>query len=210
MQGLHGVSGDTADRLVLDAGKVYLNIDEDKLMGDDPDPVTQALSGAIALGATRDGSTFNRNPTIREIEVDGAMGPVKGLRRRETIEPVLTVSFVELTRANLQQIVAGATSTSGQAGYTRIEGGPIRSEDYIENVALLATYSGSTDPVIVVVRNALVVEGWDMAFEDRNEVAVEVEFAGHFDANDLDKEPWAIYHPGEGSGGGDSGNGDGE
>lgn len=206
MQGLHGVSRYTADRLVLDAGKVYLNIDEDKLLGDDPDPVTQALSGAIPLGATRDGSTFNRNPTIREIEVDGAMGPVKGLRRRESVAPTLTVSFVELTKENLLKAFAGAVSTSG-SNYDRITGGEITEESYVDNVALLATYSGSTDPVIVVVRNALVTEGWDMAFEDRNEVAVEVEFAGHFDADDLDKEPWAIYHPGEGSGGGDSGNG---
>lgn len=196
MQGMSGVSAATPGRLILDAGTVYFNIDEDAIMTGD---VADAIAGATALGATRGGATFEPGRSFREIEVDGVLGPAKGMSRRDRIEPTLTVTFVEMTKGNLTKAIAGAVSTNGPS-YTRIEGGEIKATDYIENVALLATYSGTDDPVIVVVRNALVTEGLSLAFEDRNEVASEVVFAGHFDLADPAREPWAIYHPGQGVG----------
>lgn len=195
MQGLSGLSAQTPTRLVLDAGQVYFNIDLTALENPaEQNPLGQALASAIALGATRGGATFNRNLSVREIEVDGRLGPVKGLSRREEVRPSLTVSFVELTYQNLEKAIAGAVSTTtGQ--FRKITGGPILPQHYIPNVALIAAYAGTQNPLVVVVKNALVVEGFDFTAEDKNEVAVEVTFVGHFDPANLAEEPWAIYHP---------------
>jgi len=195
MQGLTGLSAATPERLVLDAGMVYFNIDLNEL--EDPentDPVTAALATAIPLGATRGGATFTRGLSVREVEVDGKLGPYMGLARREEVRPQLTVTFVELTVDNLLKAIAGATvTTAGQ--FQKITGGPILDTSYIPNVALLATYTGSTKPVIVVVKNALVLEGPELALEDKNEGGIEVTFVGHFDPGEPRVEPWAIYHP---------------
>jgi len=101
-----------------------------------------------------------------------------------------------MSEENLLQVFAGATSElAGQ--FQKIKGGPIVDGSYADNIALLATYSGSDTPVVVVVENVLVGESAELSTEDGNEVAAEVTFAGHYDPADLDTEPWAIYHPGE-------------
>lgn len=200
MQGLSGVSADTAKHLVFDAGVVYMNIDVEALEDDvAPDPVSTAIATAIKMGATRGGSTFNVGRTLREIEVDGRLGPTKGLIRRQEVKPILTVNMLEMTKANLAKVIAGAVQTTA-GKFIKITGGPIVDDSYIDNIALLATYSGSTKPVIVVIFNAMVHDSFDFAFADENEPVGAVPFLAHFDP--ADGEPsedklWRIYHPGE-------------
>lgn len=196
MQGLSGLSALTPSRLVLDAGQAWFNIDVDALRENTTDPIDAATTNAIPLGATRGGATFNPNRTLRQVEVAGALGPVKGLRRREEVRPSLTVTFIEITPQNLLQAIAGASASVSQSGlYREIRGGPIRDEHYIPNVALLTTYAGTTRPLVIVLFNALVEESPDIATNDKDEVAIEVTFVGHFDPENLDEEPWAIFHP---------------
>jgi len=90
-----GLNKDTPDRIFVDAGAVYLNY---------------GLPSERLLGATRGGNEFNLNREIRDIEVDGVRGSVKGLRRRTVCRPQITCNLIELSLDNLLKAIAGASS----------------------------------------------------------------------------------------------------
>lgn len=100
----HGVSTDSADRLLLNAGAVYLGFHD-------------ATSPGTLLGATKGGNTFEVAQTIRDIRADGMMGPVKGFRRMEEILATLKVNMMEFTAENLRRGLA-ATNSSGTTTVT--------------------------------------------------------------------------------------------
>lgn len=88
-----GLSGDTAKRILVDAGAVYLNY---------------GLPGERLLGATRGGNEFNPGRTLKDVEVDGVKGSTKGLRRVTEVRPQLTCNLIELSLDNLVKAIAGA------------------------------------------------------------------------------------------------------
>jgi len=88
-----GLSAKTPERIFVDAGAVYLDY---------------GLSTQRLLGATRGGNEFNLNREIRDIEVDGVRGSVKGLRRRTVCRPQITCNLIELSLDNLIKAIAGA------------------------------------------------------------------------------------------------------
>lgn len=90
-----GITADTPERIFVDAGAVYLNY---------------GLPSERLLGATRGGNEFNLNREIRDIEVDGVRGSVKGLRRRIVCRPQITCNLIELSLDNLLKAIAGANS----------------------------------------------------------------------------------------------------
>lgn len=95
-----GLNVDTPDRIFVDAGAVYLNY---------------GLPSERLLGATRGGNEFNLNREIRDIEVDGVRGSVKGLRRRTVCRPQITCNLIELSLDNLLKAIAGANSAATKA-----------------------------------------------------------------------------------------------
>lgn len=194
-QGRSGISADTPDRLILDAGEAYFNIDISALESTD---IASALSAGTKLGATRGGSTFNANRSLRDIPADGKLGPVKGMIRRQNVAPVLTINLLEMTPENLTKAIAGATGADTGAttdDMQKISGGEIASASYIDNVALVATYSGTDNPVIIVVLNAIVMEAPEIGTVDEDETVLSAPFAGTFDPATPGTEPWNIYHP---------------
>jgi len=199
MQGFSGIRTDTKGNLVLDAGACYFNIDITALETPGPDPWGAAIASAIPLGATRGGSTFNRGLTIRDIEMDGKLGRVRGLERRQSVEPVLTVNFLEMTAGNLRRALAGATQEK-KGSFIKITGGEITDAAYIDNIALATTIAREGQsglPVVIIVENVLVVESFDLSTADEDEMVASASFMGHFTVDKLDQEPWAIYLPDE-------------
>ena len=95
-----GLNVDTPGRIFVDAGAVYLNY---------------GLPSERLLGATRGGNEFNLNREIRDIEVDGVRGSVKGLRRRTVCRPQITCNLIELSLDNLLKAIAGANSAETKA-----------------------------------------------------------------------------------------------
>jgi len=95
-----GLNADTPKRIFVDAGAVYLNY---------------GLPSERLLGATRGGNEFNLNREIRDIEVDGVRGSVKGLRRRTVCRPQITCNLIELSLDNLLKAIAGANSAETKA-----------------------------------------------------------------------------------------------
>jgi hypothetical protein len=101
----HGVSTDSADRLLVNAGAVYLGFHD-------------ATSPGTLLGATKGGNTFEVAQTIRDIRPDGSKGPIKGLRRIEEVIATLKINMLEFTAENLRRGIAGAAYTSGTTTIT--------------------------------------------------------------------------------------------
>ena len=185
----HGVTTETVKRLFVDAGAVYLNYDE----------LDERL-----LGATRGGNTFTIEQDVREIEVDGARGPVKGLRRIIEVRAQIVANLLEMTTENLKAALAGATvdentNTTHDIITRELT---IKDSDYLKNVALVGEISGSQEPVICIVKNALADGNFSVNTADKDEAGIEVTFTGHFDPENLDEEPWEIRFPKMAGGGG--------
>lgn len=194
-QGRSGINANTKDRFVLDAGEVFLNLDLTALVnGSASDPIADAIASATSLGATRGGNSFTPGRTLREIQADGKLGPVKGFKRRQAVEPTLTTNLIEMTVENLKTAIAGATATVDGL-FNRIDGGEILDASYIDNVAIVTTFTGETQPIVLGVKNALVLEAPEFATNDEDEVVMAVTFAGHFSGATATDEPWFIYHP---------------
>jgi hypothetical protein len=102
---LHGVSSDTPSRLLIDAGAVYIGY----VSADNP---------GTLLGATKGGNVFELTRNLRIIEPDGAKGPVKGLRRLESVDAVITANLLEITAENLRRAIAADSYSSGTTDVT--------------------------------------------------------------------------------------------
>lgn len=176
----HGVSSNTPDRLVIDAGAVYTGW-------------TSVASPGTLLGATKGGNVFEITRDIRNVEPDGAKGPVKGLRRLETVGAKLTVNLLEITEANLLQALPGSSAVDHV-----ITGGEIDDADYINNVVLVATvtgFDGTSAPIILELSNCLVDGPFTLNANPKEEAVLQLVFTAHYANTDLDTEPWSITYP---------------
>jgi len=195
-QGRSGLSALTAPNMLLDAGEVWFNIGITQLEGAGSDPWADAIavSGATRLGGTRGGNSFSPNRVIRQMPIDGAIGPVKEFNRRASSAPSLTVNMVELTAANLARAIAAANEATA-GSFTKITGGEVESADYIGNVALATTIKGNDIPLVIVVQNVMVLEAPEFSMADEDETVLAVTFVGHVDVTAANTEVWSIYHP---------------
>lgn len=176
-----GVTSETAKRMILDAGVVYINYGE----------VDERI-----LGATRAGSEFVVEQDIREIEVDGLRGPTKGYRRVIEEHVRLNVNLLEMTAANVEIALAGSSVTSTVDNDIVTRSMEMDQITYLTNIALVADYTDvSGNPVIIILKNALADGDFSMSAEDRDETTVELQFTGHFDPAALDDSPFEIRFP---------------
>ena len=189
----NGLTKETVDRFVIDADAVYLNVGE----------VDERL-----LGATRGGNEFTIDQDIKLIEIDGVKGATMGARRIVESNATLKVNLLELTSENIMLAIAGADATD----YTdpSIEPAPtgashdrirrtrnISDMDFIKSISVVGKISGSAENIIVTIYNALSDDSFELAFEDREEGALEITFTAHYDPENVEEEPWSIDFPKE-------------
>jgi len=181
----HGVTANTDKRIIIDAGAVYWKATDDWAVG----------AAGTLLGATRGGSVFEINRTIRRIDPDGAKGPVKGFRRLEEVAATLTVNLLEITEANIQMMIAGSDLTAHV-----ITGEEIDDTHYITNVVLVGTVTdpdlpGVDQPIICLLKNCLADGPFTLGMAPKEEAVIPVVFTAHYLPTDLDAEPWYIEYP---------------
>jgi hypothetical protein len=179
------ITEETLQNLILDAGVVYLNYGE---------------SEERILGATEGGNTFTVEREIREMPFDGLKGKTKGARRIIREDAKLTVNLKELSAENIALALAGAVAVDfPESTSTHKEirsSGKIIDTDYTDNVALVATISGSDIPVVILVENALSDGNFEIGAVDKDEAVIPVEFSAHYDPEDEDGlVPYAIRYP---------------
>lgn len=189
-----GIRGATPRNLVLDAGAMFENINLEQLRAGGasafanainpantwPDPVTAATLTPAKLGATRTGTTITVGKTERQVELDSRRLPIRGLARIDEVMPGVSTSLVELGDETVLKRTLGTADQDDWDGW--VEYTPtlvVQEEDYLGNVAIIATVVGEDQPMIVVLDNAKVVEVGDFKYEDKNELVVPVKFLGH-------------------------------
>jgi hypothetical protein len=151
------------------------------------------------IGATRDGNTFTIETEYRQIGLDGAKGPVKGGEDISSVSAKLSAKFVEISTDLIKTALPGSsaadypTSTPTHDEIRRsLE---IALTDYIANVAMVGRVSGSGEPIICGIENALSLGGFELAEADNDETGITLELTAHFDPADLNKEPWFVRWP---------------
>lgn len=134
-----GFHADTYKRLVVGPGAVYL----------DYNLITERL-----LGATRGGNVFEPGVTLRDVEVDGVKGRIRGGRIIDRVEPVLRCNMLEFSVANLLAAIPGLVSEpvigTGQGEEWRLSmgtanGGHYRLGDGKGNWSRNLSFSPATD-----------------------------------------------------------------
>ena len=179
-----GVTNDTVKNLILDAGVIYANYDEE---------------GERLIGATEGGNTFTVEREVRDIPVDGVKGKWKGGRRIITENAQLGVNIKEWSKENFLLALSGSTATDHpETDSTHDEirsSGEISDDDYLTNVAYVGRVSGSDEPVVIILENALADGNFELNSEDQQEGVVEVQISAHYDPEDIDTVPYAIRYP---------------
>lgn len=185
-----GVTSTTPTKLLLGAGAFFKNYD--------PATDTPATAAAKLIGATQGGGSFSAVPTIRKIEIDGVKGNVKGLQTIDEWVVTLTSNVKEISVDSIKLALGAATSSASTtpAGYSKITGNAdISNSDYLTNLTWVGTLSGSDKPVIIVVENALSMNGLSLSVADKNEAVIPITVTGNYDDSDLETPPFEIYYP---------------
>ena len=190
----NGITAGTPKNLQLDAGAFFTGFEVGK------DTYTSAKKAGKCLGATQGGGTFTAKPTIRTVDVDGAVGRVKGLTDIQTWEVSLSATVIETTVKSLKAALAAATVTEGTGtdastgngipnGYTEIKGNAgISDTDYISDITWVGCLSGSTEPIIIQIKNALNEDGLSVDFAPNSEGKVKMTFYAYNSLEDFESD----------------------
>ena len=156
------------------------------------------ISDDKKLGATAGGANFTAAPEMRNIfeGIDGAKGNYKDGNVIDNWEITLTATVKEMTAKNLQLAMATADISSSDDKFDvltpRME---VKSTDYVDNICWLGTMNGSSEPMIIELKNVLNTNGISFTAEDKGSGSVELELKAHFDLSKPNEVPFKIYFP---------------
>lgn len=182
-----GLTSTTKKNILLDAGAIY----KDWVFGTD----TVATAAAKLIGATVGGAQLNVTLEYRQMAVDGAKGPTKGLVVIDSVTAVLSATVKEITAKALKLALPTIAETA-LTGYSKM----VISEDlpdtaYATNITYVGKILGASDPIIIVLKNALDMNGLQLQTQDKNEAGIPIVMTAHYDIADLSDVPVEIYLP---------------
>lgn len=160
------------EKVVIDAGVVYFNY---------------GLANEKLLAPCRGSNTFNVEAEIKEIEVNGAKGKTKGLRRKISENASLEVNLMDLSLENMKLALPG----SRLVGSELKNGWKIENVDYIDNVTLIGQDMGGTYKKITIY-NALMDESLSLAMDEKEESVLTLTLSAHYDPTDDTGKLWTI------------------
>lgn len=189
-----GYSNTTAKNYLINAATIYTGVTYDGEAGE--------FTGTLH-GATSGGVTLTVEQSYRDIEIDGTSHmKVKGNKVLESATATVTANMKELTAENIRKSINGTMRDAGVGeapeGYKVIETKRyLEDGDYIENMAIVGTLSGTDKPVIAILDNAISTGGLELGTEDNNEAVVEQTYEAHATVEQLDADqyPWRILFP---------------
>ena len=134
---------------------------------------------------------------LRRIEVDGIKGAVAGMQVIDEWVVSIVANVLEVTKDGLAKALAASEiDTESNEKYDIIKAkNYIDITDYISNITWVGKLSGTEEPVIIQVYNAINIQGLTLQTQDKNEAVIAMKFTGHYGADELDNPPFAIYYP---------------
>lgn len=160
------------ENVVIDAGVVYVNY---------------GLAGERLLAPCRGSNTFNAESEIREVEINGAKGKTKGLRRTISSNASLEINLMDLSLENLKMALPGSRLTGSELK----NGWKIEDIDYIDNVTLIGKDMGGTYKKVTIF-NALMDESLSFVMDEKDESVLTLTLSAHYDPADETDKLWTI------------------
>ena len=185
--GKTGVTTNTPKNIMFGAGTIHKNL---QFTND-----AWNFDGSI-IGATSGGSKITITPEFVDIEADGAMVAVKGLKVKTGETATMEINFLELTKEIIKSAIIGQEGTSEDSDYDLIESKPdIEAGDYLTNIAFVGkTLTGKN--IIVIMDNALCTSGFESEGKNKEAGVGTYTFTCHADIeSDLQTLPVKIYYP---------------
>ena len=193
-----GYTASTPKRYLINAGAIYKNLVWNKTGGTGG---KGQWEGEL-LGATAGGNKVTIEVNYRVIEIDGVFTPAVGQKIIESQTAKIETNVKELTAENIRMAINGqikeADGTNAPTGYKVISGkSKLENTDYIKNLGIVGTMSGTNDPIIVIIDNALCTSGLDFETKDNDEAVISMTFEAHVDKDKVDdlSLPCRIYFP---------------
>ncbi len=188
-----GYTEKTSKNYLINAATVYTDVTYTEGAG---------FTGTLH-GATSGGVTLTIEQAYRDIEVDGTSHKkVKNNKVLEAANAYITANLKEITAESIKQSLNGAIkdAAAGEAptGYKVVTTKRyLEDGDYIGNMAVVGTLSGTNEPVIAILDNVISTGGLELATEDNNEAIIEQTFEAHATVEQLDADefPWKILFP---------------
>lgn len=187
--GKTGVSSVTPENILFGAGTIHKGLKyEDGAWN----------FAASVKGATSGGSKLSIVPEVYTPELDGVFVPVNKLKKKVGGKAVMEVNFAEVDEDTLKSSTYAVEGVSEDANYTMYEDSSDIPEDaFWDNVAFVGvTLEGK--PIIAILDNALITNGFDNDFKNKEQLVGKFTFECHADletATTFDKLPWRIYYP---------------
>jgi len=191
-----GFNTKTMEHLLLDAGAFFKNFNYGNKEGNN-DTFDSAVTAGKLIGATKGGGEFSAVASIRQIAVDGVKGRAKGLETIDSWDIYLKATVLETSADTIKLALGSATvDTKSDDKYDIITGNAdISLDDYVENVTWVGKLSGSNEPVIIQVYNALNTDGLKLTVQDKTEATIPMTFYGHYTPENLDSPPFKVLYP---------------
>ena len=193
-----GITANTPENIMLGAGTIHKGFQLVNVAEEGQTPEYRWNFADSLIGATSGGSKVSIVPEVTDIEVDGALVAVKGLRVKTGEKASLEVNFVEMTPELLAMTTIGKVNETAAdyTGYSEIVSkARIEEGDYIENFAYVGKKTDGT-PVIIIFEQCICTSGLEI--EGKNKEAGT--FKGTFECvaditPEADTLPWHILYP---------------
>ena len=193
-----GYTASTPKHYLINAGAIYKNLVWNPKVGKD----SKGQWEGELLGATAGGNKVTVEVNYRVVEIDGVFTPAVGQKVIESQTAKIETNVKELTAENIRLAINGeikeADGKDAPTGYKVISGkSKLENTDYIKNLGIVGTMSGTNDPIIVIIDNALCTSGLDFETKDNDEAVITMTFEAHADADKIDDLglPCRIYFP---------------
>lgn len=187
--GKTGVSKDTPKNILFGAGTIH------KGLAFDASAKTWNFAESC-IGATQGGSKITITPEFTDVEADGALVLVKGLKVKTGETASMEINLLELTKDVIKDALVAKDGTSSDENYDVIESKADLAEgDYYDNIAFVGKNLAGKN-IIVIMDNALCTSGFETEGKNKEAGVGKYTFECHADLDgELDTLPYHIYYP---------------
>lgn len=189
-EGKNGITAKTPKNIPFGAGTIHKNLKYSAT-----EPIGWNFTESL-MGATSGGSKLTITPKFLDVEIDGAMVEVKGLKKKTGEIAEIKINFAELSTDILKSALIAKYGISTDTNYDLLESKPdIETGDYFENIAFVGkTLDGRN--IIVILDNAICTSGLETEGKAKENSVVTLTFKSTADLDsDMDTLPYHIYYP---------------
>ncbi|MBO5163243.1 MAG: hypothetical protein J6B75_02195 [Ruminococcus sp.] len=186
--GVHGISKNTPENILLGAGTIHKNLVWDS--------ASRTWKGEI-IGPTSGGNSIEIKGEIKDIELDGALVKVKGLAVMQGGTATMEVNFAEISTDTMKIGMIGEEGESDAAGYSMIQTkANIEEGDYVPNFAFVGKTANGAKDIIVIMENALCTSGLKIEGKNKDNSVIKLTMEAYAEnEGTLDRIPVKIYYP---------------